>query len=74
MTNNTRFILSAVLTSISLIAGQEPATPIHISTGPAVHSPVPDFKATNQDGRVVTLKSTLGPKGALLVFFRSADW
>jgi hypothetical protein len=45
-----------------------------ISTGPEVGSTVPDFTAQDQAGRTQTLKSIMGPKGAMLVFFRSADW
>lgn len=35
---------------------------------------MPDFAAPDQVGRTQTLKSIMGPKGAMLVFFRSADW
>ena len=45
-----------------------------IKTGPEVGQPVPAFSAMDQDGRAQTLKSIMGPKGAMLVFFRSADW
>ena len=45
-----------------------------IKTGPAVGDGVPDFAAPDQAGRTQTLKSIMGPKGAMLVFFRSADW
>jgi hypothetical protein len=45
-----------------------------IKTGPEVGSTVPSFEALDQNGRPQNLKSILGPRGALLVFFRSADW
>ena len=45
-----------------------------IKTGPKVGQQVPAFSATDQNGRNQTLKSVMGPKGAMLVFFRSADW
>ena len=45
-----------------------------IKTGPEVGQSVPDFSAKDQEGRTQTLKSMMGPKGAILVFFRSADW
>jgi hypothetical protein len=45
-----------------------------ISTGPAVGDRVPDFAAPDQTGSTRTLQSIMGPKGAMLVFFRSADW
>jgi peroxiredoxin len=35
---------------------------------------VPDFSLKDQAGKVWTLQSIMGPKGALLVFLRSADW
>ena len=46
----------------------------NIKTGPEVGQQVPAFSAQDQDGRTQTLKSIMGPKGAMLVFFRSADW
>src|SRR5688572_4721396 len=42
--------------------------------GPRVGAVVPDFQGVDQFGARHTLQSTLGPKGAMLVFFRSADW
>jgi len=45
-----------------------------IPTGPEVGQPAPDFQLTDQNHAQQTLHSILGPKGALLVFFRSADW
>jgi len=45
-----------------------------VATGPAVGERVPDFHLRDQNGAEHDLHSILGPKGALLVFFRSADW
>jgi hypothetical protein len=45
-----------------------------IKTGPDVGQRVPVFSARDQEGRNQTLKSIMGPKGAMLVFIRSADW
>jgi AhpC/TSA family len=45
-----------------------------VATGPEVGQPVPDFRLMDQSGNERTLKSILGSKGALLVFYRSADW
>ena len=42
--------------------------------GPQVGTSVPPFSGTDQFGRTQTLNTTLGPNGAMLVFFRSADW
>ena len=45
-----------------------------IKTGPEVGQQAPAFSATDQNGRTQDLKSIMGPEGAMLVFFRSADW
>ena len=47
---------------------------VKIATGPAVGTKVPDFEAVDQNGVSRSLKSIMGPKGAMVVFFRSADW
>jgi len=45
-----------------------------IKTGPEVGTTVPALEAPDQNGRLQNLQTILGPKGALLVFYRSADW
>jgi hypothetical protein len=42
--------------------------------GPQVGETVPDFSLKDQFGKTWTRQSLLGPKGAMLVFIRSADW
>ena len=42
--------------------------------GPQVGERVPDFSLKDQNGKLWTLQSIMGPKGAMLVFVRSADW
>ena len=42
--------------------------------GPQVGERVPDFNLKDQNGKPQTLQSIMGPKGAMLVFYRSADW
>ena len=44
------------------------------SPGPAVGARVPGFALADQTGQSRNLRSLLGPKGLMLVFFRSADW
>ena len=34
----------------------------------------PAFEATDQSGRTQTNETLKGPKGTVLLFFRSADW
>ena len=45
-----------------------------VPSGPKAGETPPNFELTDQNGNRHDLKSILGPKGALLVFFRSADW
>jgi hypothetical protein len=45
-----------------------------IPTGPTVGAAVPSFAAPDQNSRTQSLSTIAGPKGALLVFYRSADW
>jgi len=42
--------------------------------GPQVGDRVPDFALNDQHGQQRTLTSLLGPRGLVLVFYRSADW
>lgn len=42
--------------------------------GPQVGATVPDFNLPDQTGQMRTLRSVMGPKGAMIVFYRSADW
>ena len=53
---------------------QGPALPDVQKLGPQVGSRVPDFTLLDQQGQSRTLASLSGPKGLLLVFYRSADW
>ena len=45
-----------------------------VRTGPEIGQAVPPFSLADQTGATQTLQSVMGPKGALLVFYRSADW
>lgn len=42
--------------------------------GPKVGDIVPDFELRDQHGASRSLSSLAGPKGTMLVFYRSADW
>lgn len=50
-------------------AGVDPA-----ALGPSVGLAIPRFEAKDQNGRARDFSSLAGPKGLVLVFFRSADW
>lgn len=63
---------------IALLAGaagtaQQPAVDT-ARIGPQVGATVPPVAGVDQTGTPRTLSSVSGPKGAMLVFFRSADW
>ena len=68
MRNAMRLGVLLITLSVAFAYGQS------IKTGPNVGQPVPAFSAKDQDGRDQSLQSIMGPKGAMLVFFRSADW
>ena len=53
---------------------QQPTMPDVQTLGPQAGGRVPDFTLVDQNGRSRTLMSLTGPKGVMLVFFRSADW
>jgi hypothetical protein len=44
------------------------------TVGPKVGDTVPDFELRDQHGAARRLSSLAGPKGTMLVFYRSADW
>ena len=68
------FVFTAAFGAATLPA-QSPRTRIDVSTlGPQVGERVPDFSLKDARGKEWTLQSIMGPKGAMLVFFRSADW
>ncbi len=54
---------------------QAPGQKIDVSKlGPQIGQRVPDFNLNDQNGRAQNLQSITGSRGAMLVFFRSADW
>ena len=71
-------LLTAALFAATLqpmAAQSQPREKIDVSKlGPQVGERVPDFSLKDQAGKVWTLQSIMGPKGAMLVFLRSADW
>ena len=78
---NRPILLSAVALAALLwqpSAAQQSASsriPIDVAKlGPQVGQLVPDFNLKDQTGKTWTRQSIMGPRGAMLVFFRSADW
>lgn len=46
----------------------------NIKTGVAVGEKIPEFEALDQNGKRWDFEAIKGPGGAVLLFFRSADW
>jgi cytochrome oxidase Cu insertion factor (SCO1/SenC/PrrC family) len=55
-------------------ASPQPTLPDVQKLGPQVGTRVPEFTLPDQKGESRTLASLMGPKGLMLVFYRSADW
>jgi hypothetical protein len=71
-----RFLLYSFPLVVLVVTGasaQEVQSDID-SLGPQVGTSVPSFSGVDQFGRRQSLESVAGPEGAMLVFFRSADW
>ena len=66
----SHFIVATVFALMTSGAqGPDPAR-----LGPQIGERVADFTLPDQQGVARPLRSMLGPKGTVLVFFRSADW
>jgi hypothetical protein len=76
--NLTLFALLAVSWAGAAVGGQAPQPArqkVDVSRlGPQVGQQVPEFSLPDQSGRMRNLQSVMGSRGAMLVFFRSADW
>jgi hypothetical protein len=78
----SRIVACAVVCALSSLVAQptaqqsspQPTLPDVQKLGPQVGTRVPGFTLLDQTGRSRTLASLMGPKGLMLVFFRSADW
>ena len=72
------FSLLALAPAVGLAVRQQPSTPASMvdveTVGPKVGDALPEFSLRDQGGQLRSLKSLLGSKGAIIVFFRSADW
>jgi hypothetical protein len=69
--------LVALGPAVASLAGQQPNTSQTVDVdkvGPKVGDALPEFSLRDQNGEIHSLKSLLGSKGAIIVFFRSADW
>ena len=68
-----RLFTAAVLASaVAVVAAQQPLDPQTL--GPKPGERLVGFSLPDQHGVTRWLRSLFGPKGVVLVFFRSADW
>jgi hypothetical protein len=64
---NHRWVLSsAILLLLTVLIG------FSQTLGPK--AVLPDFRLPDQNGAIRDFQSIRGPRGAMLVFYRSADW
>jgi len=75
MKHTTMCVIGMLAALAAGIASAQQVRKIDVSKlGPRVGAVVPDFSLADQNGKQRTLRSVMGPKGAMIVFFRSADW
>jgi hypothetical protein len=74
MTSRLARSAAVVFLWVTVAGAQAPAPVDTAKIGPQVGTVVPAFDGADQFGKRHSLSSTYGPRGAMLVFFRSADW
>ncbi|HEY3119838.1 MAG TPA: hypothetical protein VGL15_04390 [Vicinamibacteria bacterium] len=62
------------ISAVLLLAAVQATPPPAFEVGPALGETIPAFQALDQDGRLRSFADLRGPKGLVLLFFRSADW
>ena len=67
-------LVGCMLASLGVAQTLEPSRIDVSELGPQVGEIVPEFSLPDQNGETFTRDSIMGPKGAMLVFIRSADW
>ena len=68
-------LMLAVWAGAATLIAAQPVQPVDVNTlGPQVGQKAVAFQLPDQHGRTRTLTSVAGPKGTMLVFFRSSDW
>lgn len=71
----TKCLLLVVAISLAAVSPLAQTPTVDTSKlGPQIGQAVPPIAGVDQFGNSHTLNSVYGPKGAMLVFFRSADW
>jgi hypothetical protein len=68
-----RVALYAGILTLSVTVGHAIQPDVR-TLGPQVGTTLPPFSGVDQFGRTQTLESVMGPAGAMVVLYRSADW
>ena len=70
-----QFFCAILFVGISSLVAAQNRQAIDLSAlGPQIGDLVPDFNLPDQNGQLPNRDSIMGPKGAVLLFYRSADW
>lgn len=68
-------LVLSVAVGVGAVVSTQQAQTVDVTTlGPQVGQKAIAFQLPDQQGRPQTLASVAGPKGTMLVFFRSSDW
>ena len=78
-----KYCIASTLTALAVIAlpvfGQDVFTIVepqdeNMLTGPELGERIPAFSALDQHGVPKSFEDIVGPNGAMIIFYRSADW
>ena len=76
--NSFKWLVLAALICLALPAPAQNASrnriPENLTTGPAVGDRIPIIEAVDQQGQRRDFDDIVGPAGAMILFYRSADW
>lgn len=67
-------VMLSVAVGVGAVSAQQAQTVDVTTLGPQVGQKAITFQLPDQQGRPQSLASVAGPKGTMLVFFRSSDW
>ncbi len=67
-------VMLSVAVGVGAVSAQQAQTVDVTTLGPQVGQKAIGFQLPDQQGRPQSLASVAGPKGTMLVFFRSSDW
>jgi peroxiredoxin len=72
--NRTAWVWALMTLATFAVSAQDVRKVDVSKLGPQVGQTVPDFNLPDQHGMKRSLQGVMGPKGAMIVFYRSADW